>query len=92
MTDTEVIRHSANRMIKEAKELDGFPGTGAAIRDNEALLALCDEADRQRDEIKRLREVLEIVQIGLTGYVTLEEAKCLYDEIESALYPPEDKP
>ena len=52
---------------------------------NLQVLDLCDEVDR-------LRETLEIVQIGVTGYVTLEESKCLYDEIESALYPPEDKP
>ena len=52
---------------------------------NLQVLDLCDE-------VGRLRETLEIVQIGVTGYVTLEESKCLYDEIESALYPPEDKP
>ncbi len=50
---------------------------------NLQVLDLCDE-------VERLRGVLEIVQIGLTGYVTLEEAKCLYDEIDSVLYPPED--
>ena len=56
------------------------------------LLWLTSTLVKALDEVDQLRETLEIVQIGVTGYVTLEEAKCLYDEIESALYPPEDKP
>ena len=56
------------------------------------LLWLTSTLVKALDEVDRLRETLEIVQIGVTGYVTLEESKCLYDEIESALYPPEDKP
>ena len=62
-----------------------FTGSIPSVKACKSILRLCDEVDR-------LRETLEIVQIGLTGYVTLEEAKCLYDEIESTLYPPEDKP
>ena len=61
-----------------------FTGSIPSVKACKYILGLCDEVDR-------LRETLEIVQIGVTGYVTLEEAKCLYDEIESALYPLEDK-
>ena len=56
------------------------------------LLWLTSTLVKALDEVDRLRETLEIVQIGVTGYVTLEESKCLYDEIESVLSPQEDKP
>ncbi len=79
---------ASERWFRKHNTLDGVE----VVPTGKRISTANNEIVKLRGEVKRLRETLEIAAIVVSDKkgATAEECKCLYDQIDSVLYPPED--